>query len=129
MVGFDDAGDGTGDMGATEAAEYATGGPAEPEGANGTLGNLDTSTGPLQRLFDGDVSGPSVQEIEADYGLGKSVSIALRGVLRTATGSGVPPIAEIAVGGVLWVRENQTGGGEPSGELEAGVGVDGVGEP
>jgi len=124
MVGFDDAGDGTGDMDPSQAAEYATGGPADGGGADASLGGLDTASGPLQRLFDGNAQGPSVQEIEDDYGLGKAVSIALRGVLRTATGSGVPPVAEILVGGVLWVRESNQAASDTAGELETGVGID-----
>lgn len=96
------------DMDPQQAAEYAQGtGPGE---ASGQLeGGLQTDTGgltggrdnPFGRLFDGDAPGPGVQELQTDYGVDKHLAVALRGVLRTATGSGVPPIFEIGLGGTL----------------------------
>lgn len=69
------------------------------------------SGGPLSRLFDGNAPGPSVQELQADYGLPRSWSIALRGCVRVATGSGIPPAFEIGLGSALGLRSMQTSDG------------------
>jgi len=90
-----------GDMDPEAAAKVAMGDEAD---AGAFDGSFDSgSDGPVARLFDGDADGPSVQELEADYSLPKAPAIALRGVLRVATGSGIPPAAEILLGGVMWV--------------------------
>lgn len=57
--------------------------------------------GVMGRLFDGSVGGPSVDELRADYGLPREWSIALRGIVRVATGEGIPPAAEILMGSVM----------------------------
>ena len=87
---------------------------SEPAGLSEELG-FDEPAGPpdrggswFQKLFDGDALGPSVQELEADYDLPKEISVILRGVLRVSTGSGVPPIAEIALGAFMWVTKQQS---------------------
>jgi len=88
----------------------------EPAGLSEELG-FDEPAGPpqdrggswFQKLFDGDAVGPSVDELEADYGLPKEISVILRGVLRVSTGSGVPPVAEIALGAFMWVTKQQKG--------------------
>ena len=64
----------------------------------------------MQRLFDGSAPGPSVTEIESDYGLAREISISLRGIMRIADGDGVPPIAEILMGVVLYVLSQQSEG-------------------
>lgn len=96
--------------------------PASPfesgGGADGGMGSVG-SQGPLDRLFDGNVPGPGVGELEADYDVEKPWAIFLRGVTRVATGSGVPPIAEIVWGGGLGVAKLQRDG-------EGGLGSGGV---
>jgi hypothetical protein len=70
---------------------------------SGESPGLSPSSGPIDRLFDGDAPGPSTTELEQEYGMNKHQAVAGRGVLRTATGSGVPPIFEILFGGAMWV--------------------------
>lgn len=90
------------------AAAYALGGdgaaPPSPGMGFGSAG------GPLDRLFDGDCPGPSVGEIEMNYGLSKHWAVFMRGVVRVATGSGIPPIVEIAFGGALAFLNSQKAG-------------------
>ena len=64
----------------------------------------------FEKLLDGDSPGPSIQELQSTYEFPKEVSIVMRGVLRVSSGSGVPPIAEIILGSVLWVTKQQNGG-------------------
>lgn len=64
-------------------------------GLSGPAGN------PISRAFDGSVDGPPVSKFEQDYGLEQPEAIGLRGVVRMATGSGVPPIGELLLAGVL----------------------------
>jgi len=78
----------------------------DPAEASGTVGSGDVAS----RLFDGSAHGPSVQELEGDYGLGREWSIALRGLVRAATGDGIPPVAEILMGSVLGAIKLQRGG-------------------
>jgi len=61
----------------------------------------------FEKLLDGDAPGPSIQELQSTYEFPKEVSIVMRGVLRVSSGSGVPPIAEIILGSVLWVTKQQ----------------------
>jgi len=63
----------------------------------------------FEKLLDGDAPGPSIQELQSTYEFPKEVSIVMRGVLRVSSGSGVPPIAEIILGSVLWVTKQQNG--------------------
>jgi len=91
--------------------------PADAAGLSEQLGFDEPAGGPVDRggswfekLFDGDAVGPTVQELEADYDLPKEISVILRGVLRVSTGSGVPPIAEIALGAFMWVTKQQSSG-------------------
>lgn len=110
MVGFDMENDGVGDMSPEDAAAYArdeTGGGGAEGPSGGNTGFGSSSTGPLDRLLDGDAQGPPTSELQRDYSVGNAPAIMLRGVLRTATGSGVPPIAEILMGGFLWLKQNQ----------------------
>jgi hypothetical protein len=65
----------------------------------------------FEKLLDGDAPGPTIQELQSTYEFPKEVSIVMRGVLRVSSGSGVPPIAEIILGAVLWVTKQQNGGG------------------
>jgi len=67
------------------------------------------------RLFDGAAPGPSVQELKGDYGLAREWSIALRGLVRAATGDGIPPVAEILMGSVLGAVKMQRGSDGTSG--------------
>jgi len=76
--------------------------------------DIDTSDGPLDRLFDGDASGPSTRELQQEYGLDRNQSVAGRGILRVATGSGVPPVFEILFGSVMWVMQQRTNGSDES---------------
>jgi hypothetical protein len=75
------------------------------------------------RLFDGDAPGPPLAELEADYDLPREVCIVLRGVLRVANGSGVPPIAEIMLGIVIYVVN---GSGSTDGAEGESVNIDGL---
>ena len=75
--------------------------------------------GPVDRLFDGSVGGPSVNELNGEYGIGREWSIALRGIIRVATGDGIPPAAEILLGSVMGFYSMQGDGvGSDSGEVE-----------
>lgn len=98
----DDLADGEG---TADATADPTGGPAK---------------GPLARLFDGDADGPPVGQMERDYGLPKPLAVAGRGAVRVGTGSGVPPFAEIMLGGLLFALAQQQGGdgGEESADDE-----------
>jgi len=78
---------------------------AEDPATSGPIGKGDV----MSRLFDGAAPGPGVQELQADYGLGREWSIALRGLVRSATGDGIPPVAEILMGSVLGVFKLQRG--------------------
>jgi hypothetical protein len=68
---------------------------------------VQSATSWAGKLFDGDADGPPVAELEADYDLPREVCIVLRGILRTAQGGGVPPIAEIVLGIVIYVISGQ----------------------
>lgn len=63
----------------------------------------NTTTSWFGKLFDGDADGPPLAELERDYDLPREICIVLRGVLRTASGSGVPPVAEILLGIIIYV--------------------------
>ncbi len=56
---------------------------------------------PMDRLFDGNAPGPSVGELKADYEMPQWMAVLSRGIMRVATGSGVPPIAEIVIGSIM----------------------------
>ncbi len=59
-------------------------------------------SGPLSRLLDGNADGPQVPELMQQYGIdSRPIAIACRGCVRVGTGSGIPPLAEIVIGGVL----------------------------
>jgi hypothetical protein len=91
--------------------------------------NDTTATGgPLQRLFNGDAPGPSTGELEQEYGMSKHQAVAGRGVLRTATGSGVPPIFEILFGAGMWFMAARGEGGISIGsdDDDGGTGRPGV---
>ena len=82
-------------------------GPDESESPSGIDGVID-------RAFDAQAPGPSVDEIQADYGLSREPSMMLRGFLRML-GGGMPPIGDVGVGGVLWTaKAYQTERGEES---------------
>jgi len=78
-----------------------------PEGGPAASGSKSW----FEKLLDGDAPGPSIQELQSTYEFPKEVSIVMRGVLRVSSGSGVPPIAEIILGSVLWVTKQQNAGG------------------
>lgn len=112
------------DMSPDEAAQYAQGEQAAAEGglggdglqggASGGTSPMASMGGPVERLFDGDQPGPSVSELRHDYEMPKDMAIASRGVLRAATGSGVPPIFEIMFGGFMAYMKRSGGGGVES---------------
>jgi len=67
-------------------------------------------SGPLSRLLDGNADGPQVPELMQQYGISsRPIAIACRGCVRVGTGSGIPPLAEIAIGGVLLFLSQQSG--------------------
>jgi len=78
---------------------------AQPEMDSDLHSGVESS--PVDRLFSGDVEGPSVQEVQTDYGLDWHWSTAIRGCCRVGTGAGVPPIAEILLGLVAGVYQLQ----------------------
>jgi len=86
-------------------------GLSEQLGFDEPMGSPEPSGGSwFEKLFDGDALGPTVAELEADYDLPKEVSVMLRGILRVASGSGVPPIAEIALGAFMYLTKQRQGG-------------------
>lgn len=70
-------------------------------------GSEPVSDSPLDRLFDGNAEGPSVQELQNDYNADWHWATALRGLCRAGTGSGIPPIVEIAIGGGAGIYQLQ----------------------
>jgi len=67
------------------------------------------ASGPLSRLLDGDADGPQVPELMQQYGISsRPIAIACRGCVRVGTGSGIPPLAEIVIGGVLLFLSQQS---------------------
>ena len=113
-MNFEEDGGGS-DMDPSAAAQYAQG-AGDAADADGLSGGMDSGgggfpgaggDGPMGRLFDGDAPGPSTTELENEYGLPRWGSVLGRGILRTATGSGVPPIAEIVLGGLMGVAKSQ----------------------
>jgi len=71
-----------------------------------------TSQGPIQRLFDGNADGPPTTQIESDYGVDSPWSLCIRGLVRTATGDGVPPVVEIVLGAGMGLIARQQSGPE-----------------
>jgi len=66
-------------------------------------------SGPLSRLLDGNADGPQVPELMQQYGISsRPIAIACRGCVRVGTGSGIPPLAEIVIGGVLLFLSQQS---------------------
>lgn len=85
------------------AAEFALGGDVQMDSGRGVSFGEPGVASPASRLFDGDAPGPSIPELEREYGISeKYITMPLRGILRVSTGSGVPPIVEILLGGVLF---------------------------
>lgn len=71
-------------------------------------------SGPLSRLLDGNADGPQVPELMQQYGIdSRPIAIACRGCVRVGTGSGIPPLAEILIGGVLLFLSQQSDSDEP----------------
>jgi len=56
----------------------------------------------INKLFDGDAEGPPISQLRSDYDLPREICIILRGILRVSRGSGVPPIAEMVLGAVIY---------------------------
>jgi hypothetical protein len=123
------------DMDPEDAAAFARG-DTDPDSdtSQQSMGDLDDagggglSDGPLDRLLDGDAEGPAVGELQADYGFPQWMAVAARGVLRVATGSGVPPVFEILVGSVMGIMRTFGDGGEETADHDGGEGGDGDGD-
>jgi hypothetical protein len=95
-----------GEPGAGDDGELATDGDAvEAEPVD------EPGEGIAGRLLDGDRDGPSIDDMKNDYGLGQEGAIAGRGIVRLATGGGVPPAFEIVAGGVLGALKLSEDGG------------------
>jgi hypothetical protein len=114
------------DMNPDEAAQYATGDGDRDDAAihEGTIGGDGfeggglSSSGPMERLFDGGAPGPAVDELRRDYDLPRSLAICGRGIVRVGTGDGVPPVAEIIGGSIMAMLEHRDGSDESTaGEL------------
>lgn len=108
------------DVAADEARRVALG-EEDPqrvrESSSDALEGSDESTGWVARLWDGSADGPTVRELREDYDLPRWGLLGLRGILRVATGDGVPPIAEILLAGVLFVLEgNRESSADEEGE-------------
>jgi len=97
----------------------------EPSGIEAeTVGGPEpASDSPFDRLFDGNAEGPRVQELQNNYNADWHWATALRGLCRVGTGSGIPPIVEIAIGGGAGIYQLQQGSGDSldggSGQKEA----------
>lgn len=87
-------------------------------------GGAATASGPAERLLDGRAQGPTVDELQTDYGLSYPWAISLRGTCRAATGEGVPPLFEILFGSGLGVYQLTRDGGPL--EAEPGAEDDGA---
>jgi hypothetical protein len=61
-----------------------------------------------------------VGQLQTDYGLGHEWAVAMRGIVRVATGSGIPPIAEILMGSIMAMLKAQKSGDSGLGGLGAG---------
>lgn len=90
----------------------------------------ESGNGIAGRLLDGDRDGPSIDDMKNDYGLGQEGAIAGRGIVRLATGGGVPPAFEIVAGGVLGALKLSEDGGpldrDPGDDDHADVGGGGI---
>jgi len=102
-VGPDPFGD---EPGAGDDGELATGGDVDDVEAVD-----DSGEGIGARLLDGDRDGPSIDTLRDDYGLEREGAIAGRGIVRLATGGGVPPVFEIVVGSTLGALKMSEDGG------------------
>jgi len=79
-----------------QATEHASEGPdnnTSPEAAGQSW---------INKLFDGDADGPPISQLRNDYDLPREICIILRGILRVSRGSGVPPVAEVVLGAVIY---------------------------
>lgn len=102
-----------GKMSVDEAVAHARGdefdgstaeeGPSMPPESGGSGGESI-----IDRLFDGNLSGPPLAEFKHDYGFTTPRALMLRGVARVAPGDGVPPIGEMLIGGFLEARQRAT---------------------
>lgn len=109
----------------TDGAEELPASPFEDVDAGEPGDATVTGDGPLSRLFDGAARGPSVQELQAEYGLSLHWAIFTRGGVRAAVGGGVPPIVELVAGGIMGAAKEFAGGGD-DGVAEGGdVNLDG----
>lgn len=83
---------------------------ADEQASEQSRGMAGRASGPLSRLLDGNADGPQVPELMQQYGIAsRPVAIACRGCVRVGTGSGIPPLAEIVIGGVLLFLSMQNG--------------------
>lgn len=88
---------------------------ADAEGAAAPDSGMLGGEGPISRLFDGSAPGPSVEELRMDYELPRPLAMIARGILRVASGDGVPPIFDIVMGSVLFIMQQQEGEGDSNG--------------
>jgi len=100
----------SGDMDPEQAAQFAQDGPSVDDSPDAPSGGFGGADGPLSRLFDGDAPGPSTGELSQQYELERGEAVVGRGILRVATGSGVPPVAEILLGFLLIMKGNGAAG-------------------
>jgi hypothetical protein len=105
-----------GEPGDGELEDGPASGDVEPVDGGGA------SDGILSRAFDGNRDGPTVSDLKNEYGLGREMAIAGRGITRMATGGGVPPAFEIVVGSVLGALKLSEDGGPLDREPDAGAG-------
>lgn len=88
---------------------------ATDDGPDPSAAPTGGSASPIARLFDGSADGPAVDDVQRDYGIPREIAVIVRGTVRAATGDGIPPIAEIAIGGGLFAIKRSdvsTGAGE-----------------
>jgi len=71
-------------------------------GVDNEIGDERVGTpGAFGRLLDGSITGPSVDTLKAEYNIAYHWALTLRGVIRAATGDGVPPLWEITIGTIM----------------------------
>jgi hypothetical protein len=78
--------------------------PIDEGGLDGEIGDGEVSSNSaFSRLLDGNITGPTVDTLKSQYSIAYHWALALRGVIRAATGEGVPPLWEITVGSLMGV--------------------------
>lgn len=86
-----------GESAGTEAPAGGSDG-SEPRGEPSGSG-ADSLVG---RLLDSEAEGPDVSQVRREYDVPRPLAFILRGVIRTASGSALPPLGDMTLGGLLY---------------------------